>query len=67
MIPNTMIDQMRQDYFVPDRCIAVFFSTSKFDKVCKIDKDDGSISQAYGNIPKAKDDCITLRECLAKY
>ena len=43
MIPNTMIDQMRQEYFVPDRCIAVFFATSKFDNVCKVNK-DGSIS-----------------------
>ena len=51
---------------MPDRCIAVFFSTSKFDKVWKMKK-DGSYVQAYSDIPKAKNDCITLRECLAKY
>ena len=66
MIPNTMIDQMRQDYFVPDHVIAVFFATSKFDKVCKLNE-DGTYSQAYADIPKAKEDCETLRECLSKY
>ena len=38
MDPNTYDAQMREEYFVPDHSIAVFFATSKFDKVGKIGK-----------------------------
>lgn len=61
-----MVDQMRQDFFVPDHCIAVYFATSKFDEVQEV-KSDGSVVQAYGDLTAAKPDCDTLRECLEKY
>ena len=66
MDPNTYDAQMREEFFVPDHSIAVFFATSKFDKVGKIGK-GGDFEQGYTDLTEAKNDCKQLRDCLQKY
>ena len=39
--PLSVLEQMRQNWFKPDRMIVVYFAVSKFNNVGKIDKATG--------------------------
>ena len=66
--PLTVLEQMRQNWFKPDRMIVVYFAVTKFDSVGKRDPKTGKFEQYFKvDLPEAKTDCETLRKVLDYY
>ena len=64
--PLKLFDQLKETYFKQTKTIAVYFATSKFDKVVKKCK-NGTYKPVFDDLDTAKQDCIDLEQCLRKY
>ena len=65
--PLTVLEQMRQNWFKPDRMIVVYFAVANFNRVGKWDERTGKFIQHFKNLPNAKTDCDTMKQVLDYY
>ena len=64
--PLTYSEQIHHTYFEPDFKYAVYFATSKFDKVVKRNA-RGRITQAMPDLPKCRGDTATFRKAMKAF
>ena len=65
--PLSQQEQMKERYFEPNRKLAVYFATSKFDSVWRIDEEDGKAVQFLDDLEQCAEDCRIMRLALKKY
>ena len=67
-IPNSLKEQLREDYFVHDKILVVYFSCTEFDAVEDPKKAGQSGSKQYvGNLPACTDDIEDFKEAMKHY
>ena len=64
--PLRLFDQLKQTYFTQTKTLAVYFSTTKFDKVVK-KCPNGTYKPVFDDLDAAKQDCVDLEKCLRRY
>ena len=65
--PLSVLEQMRMNWFKPDRMIVVYFAVTEFDQVGTVDPVTGNFRPYFKDLPYAKQDCDTLRKVLDYY
>ena len=69
-IPNSLKDQIEQDYFLHDKILVVYFSTTTFDAVetaKKSSKGAPSNKQFMSDLPACTEDIDAFKEAMTHY